>query len=75
MALSVQRTNGIGDTYRDGEIVPHVPPDNAVPDGVDSSSTLAGFFPVYEPPCSVEGTDQPKTCEEEGDEGSRAALC
>lgn len=72
---SLLRADGIGGTYRDGEVVPHVPPDDAVPEGVDLPPTFAGFFPVYEPPCSVEDTDQPKTREEEGDEGSYAALC
>lgn len=62
-------------TYRDGEIVPHVPPHNAVPEEVDPPPTFAGFLPVYEPPCSIEGTDQPKTSEEEYDEGSCTALC
>lgn len=74
-SLNLLRADGISGTYRDGEIVPHVPPDDAVPEGIDPPPALAGFVPVYEPPRSVEGTDQPKTGEEEGDEGSCAALC
>lgn len=41
------KSQWIGGTYRDGEIVPHVPPDDAVPEDVDPPPTLAGFLPVY----------------------------
>lgn len=63
-----------GCTYRDGEIVLHVSPDDAVPDAVHPSPTFARRVPVQKPPCCIHDADQPKASEEEADEESYAAL-
>lgn len=45
-SLNLLQADGIGGTYRDGEIVPHVPPDDTVPDGMDPPPAPSGLFPV-----------------------------
>lgn len=66
---------GTEDAHRDGEEVPHVSPDCAVPHHVDPSPTPERCFPVHEPPGGIEDAEQPEAGEEEADEGSGAALC
>lgn len=67
---------GVGQpqTHRDGEVVPHVLPQEAAPQGLDGPAPLPRRVPVPVPPGGIQDADHPEPCEQEAYEDHSADL-
>ena len=72
--LGQLRRWGSPSTHRDGEVVPHVLPHEAAPEGLDGPAPLPRRVPVQVPPGGIQDADQPEPCEQEAYEDHSADL-